>query len=296
MNEGSATSKESEKSCDGICDSCDKRGTCEDPRANEATNRLARIKYKILVGSGKGGVGKSTVAVNLAVALKRRGYKVGLLDADITGPDIPKLLGIEGIQLLSGPNGIEPANADGIKVISMALLLENRDTAVVWRGPMKMAAIKQFLSDVNWGDLDFLIVDLPPGTSDEPISAVQLIPDISGAIVVTTPQEVALLDSRKAVNMFQMMKVPMLGIIENMSGLICPHCGEQIEIFKSGGGKRAAEELGVTFLGAIPMDPEVGNLADQGIAFAGRGTMIQKTFDEIVSRIVERFPMQKAST
>jgi ATP-binding protein involved in chromosome partitioning len=264
--------------------------------ASEVTDRLARIKHKILVGSGKGGVGKSTVAVNLAVALKRRGYRVGLLDADITGPDIPKLLGIEGIPLQSGPNGIEPANADGIKVISMALLLENRDSAVVWRGPMKMAAIKQFISDVNWGDLDFLIVDLPPGTSDEPISAVQLIPDISGAIVVTTPQEVALLDSRKAVNMFQMMQVPMLGIVENMSGLICPHCGEQIEIFKSGGGRRAAEELGVNFLGAIPMDPEVGSLADQGIAFAGRETMVQKAFDEIVSRIVEMLPMQGAGS
>jgi ATP-binding protein involved in chromosome partitioning len=292
MNEGSATSNEPEKSCEGICDSCDKRGTCEDPRASETANRLAKIKHKILVGSGKGGVGKSTIAVNLAVALKRRGFRVGILDADITGPDIPKLLGIEGVPLISGPNGIEPASADGIKVISMALLLENRDSAVVWRGPMKMAAIKQFLSDVNWGDLDFLIVDLPPGTSDEPISAVQLIPDISGAIVVTTPQEVALLDSRKAVKMFQMMQVPMLGIVENMSGLVCPHCGEQIEVFKSGGGKRAAEELGVNFLGAIPMDPEVGSLADQGIAFAGRETLVQKAFDDIVSRIVEMLPMQ----
>jgi ATP-binding protein involved in chromosome partitioning len=295
MSKGSTTANDSEESCDGICDSCDKRDTCDDPRANEATKRLARIKHKILVGSGKGGVGKSTVAVNLAVALKRRGSRVGILDADITGPDIPKLLGIEGVPLQSGPDGIEPADADGIKVISMALLLENRNTAVVWRGPLKMAAIKQFLSDVNWGDLDFLIVDLPPGTSDEPISAVQLIPNISGAIVVTTPQEVALLDSRKAVNMFQMMKVPMLGIVENMSGLICPHCKEKIEIFGSGGGKKAAEELGVNFLGAIPMDPEVGRLADQGIAFAERGTMVQKAFDEIVTRIVETIPMKKAS-
>ena len=293
MKKSSATSNEAEKSCDGSCDSCDERGSCDDPRASEATGRMARIRYKILVGSGKGGVGKSTVSANLAVALKRRGYRVGLLDADITGPDIPKLLGIEDVRLLSGPYGIEPADAEGIKVVSMALLLENRNSAVVWRGPMKMAAIKQFLSDVNWGDLDFLIVDLPPGTSDEPLSAVQLIPDLSGAIVVTTPQEVALLDSRKAVNMFQMMKVPMLGIVENMSGLICPHCGERIEIFKSGGGKRAAEELGVNFLGAIPLDPEVGSLADQGVAFAGRETMVQEPFDEIVSRIVEMLSMQK---
>jgi ATP-binding protein involved in chromosome partitioning len=293
MKTSSDASNEVEKSCDGSCDSCDERNTCDDPRARETADRMARIRYKILVGSGKGGVGKSTVSANLAVALKRRGYRVGLLDADITGPDIPKLLGIEDVRLLSGPDGIEPADAEGIKVISMALLLKNRNSAVVWRGPMKMAAIKQFLSDVNWGDLDFLVVDLPPGTSDEPLSAVQLIPDLSGAIVVTTPQEVALLDSRKAVNMFQMMKIPMLGIIENMSGLICPHCGGRIEIFKSGGGKRAAEELGVNFLGAIPLDPEVGSLADQGVAFAGRETTVQKTFNEIVSGIVEKLSIQK---
>jgi ATP-binding protein involved in chromosome partitioning len=293
MKKSSATSNEAEKSCDGSCDSCDERNTCDDHGAREATDRMARIRYKIIVGSGKGGVGKSTVSANLAVDLKRRGYRVGLLDADITGPDIPKLLGIEDVRLLSGPDGIEPADAEGIKVISMALLLRDRNSAVVWRGPMKMAAIKQFISDVNWGDLDFLIVDLPPGTSDEPLSVVQLIPDLSGAIVVTTPQEVALLDSRKAVNMFQTMKVPMLGIIENMSGLVCPHCGERIEIFKSGGGKRAAEELGVNFLGAIPLDPEVGSLADQGIAFAGRETMVQEAFDEIVSGIVEILSRQK---
>ncbi len=249
---------------------------------------MARIKYKILVGSGKGGVGKSTVAANLAVSLKRRGYRVGLLDADITGPDIPKLLGIEDVRVQEGPEGIEPADAGGIKVISMALFLENRNSALVWRGPMKMAAIKQFLTDINWGDLDFLIVDLPPGTSDEPLSAVQLIPDLSGAIVVTTPQEVALLDSRKAVNMFQVMKAPVLGIVENMSGLICPHCKERIEIFNSGGGMKAAVEMGVDFLGAIPLDPEVGILADQGLAFAGRKTAAQDAFEGIVSRIIEK--------
>ena len=278
----------SEKSCDGTCDSCDKRGTCDDPRAREATDRMARIKYKILVGSGKGGVGKSTVSVNLAAALKRRGYKVGLLDADITGPDIPKLLGIEDVQLTSGPEGIEPANASGLKVISMALLLESRDAAVVWRGPMKMAALKQFLSDVNWGDLDFLIVDLPPGTSDEPISMAQLIPDLDGAIIVTTPQEVALLDSRKAVSMFLNMGVPVLGIVENMSGLICPHCKEVIDVFSRGGGERAAKELGVDFLGAIPLDVEIRKLGDKGLAFEGSETASGKAFDSIVSAIVEK--------
>jgi Mrp family chromosome partitioning ATPase len=249
---------------------------------------MSQIKHKILVASGKGGTGKSTIAANLAVTLRRAGYRVGLLDADITGPDIPRLMGIEDIRLHSGPEGIEPADAEGIKVVSMALLLDSKKSAVVWRGPMKAAAIKQFLSDVNWGDLDFFIVDLPPGTSDEPMSLVQLMPDLSGALVVTTPQGVSLLDSRKAVTMFQDMDVPVLGLIENMSWLSCPRCGEKIEIFKRGNGEAAAKELGVDFLGSIPMDPEVGSLAEQGIAFAGQKTTAQEAFDAIVSRVLEK--------
>ena len=277
------------ESCDGSCESCGERSTCTDPRAQDETSiRMGRIKHKIVVGSGKGGVGKSTVTVNLAVALKRRGYSVGIMDADITGPCIPKLLGVEDKKVRPGEEGIEPVDADGVKVISMALLLESRDSAVVWRGPMKMAALKQFLSEVNWGDLDFLLVDLPPGTSDEPISAVQLIPDLDGAIIVTTPQEVALLDSRKAVNMFLMMKVPVLGIVENMSGLICPHCGERINVFKTGGGERAAKELSVPFLGAIPLDAEIGRLGDLGQVFTGKDTPAAKAFDQIVEAIMQR--------
>ena len=222
------SSEADKKSCNGLCSSCADKGSCDDPRARqkEAEDRMTRIKHKIVIGSGKGGVGKSTVTVNLAASLQSRGFKVGILDADITGPNIPKLLGIEDQKMMAGPEGLEPADAAGIKVVSMALLLKSRDSPVVWRGPMKMAALKQFVSDVNWGDLDFLLVDLPPGTSDEPISVAQLITGLDGAIIVTTPQEVALLDSRKAVNMFLMMDVPMLGIVENMSGLICPHCGE----------------------------------------------------------------------
>lgn len=249
---------------------------------------MAKIKHKIVVGSGKGGVGKSTVTVNLAAALQGRGYKVGILDADITGPNIPKLLGIEDQQLISGPNGLEPANASGLKVISMALLLKSRDSAVVWRGPMKMAALKQFISDVNWGDLDFLLVDLPPGTSDEPISASQLISGLDGAIVVTTPQEVALLDSRKAVNMFRLMDVRVLGVVENMSGLVCPHCGEKIEVFKTGGGERAARELDVPFLGAIPLDAEIGRLGDMGQTFTAKDTPAAAAFDKVVGAILTR--------
>lgn len=276
--------------CDGSCGSCQEKESCTDPRALqlETEDRMAKIKHKIVVGSGKGGVGKSTVTVNLAVALQGRGYKVGILDADITGPNIPKLLGIEDQHLMPGPNGLEPANANGLKVISMALLLKSRDSAVVWRGPMKMAALKQFISEVNWGDLDFLLVDLPPGTSDEPISAVQLISGLDGAIVVTTPQEVALLDSRKAVNMFRLMEVRVLGVVENMSGLVCPHCGERIEVFKTGGGERAARELNVPFLGAIPLDAEIGRLGDMGQTFTTKETQAAKAFDQVVGAILAR--------
>lgn len=277
------------KSCDGICSSCAERKSCDDPRAGDfkTKERMKRIKYKIVIGSGKGGVGKSTVAVNLAAALQKMGYKVGILDADITGPNIPKLLGIEGRKLMSGEEGLEPADAGGIKVVSMALLLRSPDSPVVWRGPMKMAALKQFVSEVNWGELDFLLVDLPPGTGDEPISIAQLILGMDGVIIVTTPQEVALLDSRKAVNMFLMMDVPVLGIIENMSGMICPHCGGRIDVFKTGGAEKAATELNVPFLGAIPLDAEIGRLGDQGLSFEGKEMAASEAFDAIVSRILE---------
>ena len=260
-----------------------------DKSAHCKVDRMARIKHKIIIASGKGGVGKSTVSVNLARALQMKGMRVGILDADITGPDIPKLLGIEEAKLTQGQEGIEPAQAGGIKAASMALILSSRDSPVVWRGPMKMAAIKQFIQDVSWGDLDFLLIDLPPGTSDEPLSVVQLIPELAGAIIVTTPQEVALLDSRKAVNMVKAMKLPVLGIMENMSGLICPHCGESISVFGAGGGERMAEEMDVPFLGAIPMDPGVCALGDSGSTFVQSETKAGGSFNRIVERLLEMF-------
>jgi ATP-binding protein involved in chromosome partitioning len=271
------------------CDACAKRGSCQDQSEEKecAALRMARINYKLIIASGKGGVGKSTVSVNLAKALQAKGFRVGLLDADITGPDIPKLLGIENRRLVQGPEGIEPADAEQIKVASMALVLSSPDSAVVWRGPMKMAAIKQFIQDVNWGSLDLLIIDLPPGTSDEPLSVLQLIPDLAGAIIVTTPQEVSLLDSRKAVNMVKSMKLPVLGIVENMSGLICPHCKETINIFSTGGGRRMAEEMDVPFLGAIPIDSEVSALGDQGKTFVETNTAAGESFRRIVDRLLE---------
>lgn len=250
---------------------------------------MAKIKHKIIIASGKGGVGKSTVSVNLARALQMKGLSVGILDADITGPDIPKLLGIEKARLKQGQEGIEPAKADGIKAASMALILSSRETPVVWRGPMKMAAIKQFIQDVNWGELDFLLIDLPPGTSDEPLSVVQLIPELAGAIIVTTPQEVALLDSRKAVNMVKAMKIPVLGIVENMSGLICPHCNEGISIFGAGGGRGMAEEMNVPFLGAIPIDPAVCALGDRGRSFVQSEIPAKGSFGQIVEKLLAIF-------
>jgi Mrp family chromosome partitioning ATPase len=213
------------------------------------------------------------------------GFKVGILDADITGPNIPKLLGIEDQSLVMGDEGIRPADAGGIKAASMALVLSSTDSPVVWRGPMKMAAIKQFIQDVDWGKLDFLIIDLPPGTSDEPLSVVQLIPDLAGAIIVTTPQEVSLLDSRKAVNMVKTMKLPVIGIIENMAGLMCPHCHQRIDIFQSGGGERMAEEMNVRFLGSIPIDPQVCSLGDAGQTFVEGETPAADIFRLIVERL-----------
>ncbi len=229
--------------------------------------RMRNIKHKIIVMSGKGGVGKSSLAANLAVALAADS-KVGLLDADVTGPDIPKLMGVEDAHIISGDQGIEPAvGPNGVKVISMAQLLVGRDTPVIWRGPLKIKAIKQMMIDVNWGDLDFMVIDLPPGTSDEPLSIAQEIPEADGAVVVTTPQEISLLDVRKSIAFAQAVRLPILGVVENMSGLVCPHCGKTVDVFKRGGGEAAAKELGLPFLGRIPLDPRIVIGGDEGRPF-----------------------------
>ncbi len=223
------------------------------------------VKHVILVLSGKGGVGKSTVSVNLAYALSAHGRNVGLLDLDIHGPDIPKMLGIEDQRPAVLEKIIEPVHVTGtLAVMSMAFLLPDTSSPVVWRGPMKMNAIRQFLSDVNWGTLDYLIVDLPPGTGDEALSIIQLAPNVQGAVIVTTPQDVAVLDAVKAVKFIEKLDLPVIGIIENMSGMICPHCGGAVNLFGRGGGRKAAEELGVPYLGAIPLDPEMVKAGDEG--------------------------------
>jgi len=228
--------------------------------------RMSRIKHKIVVMSGKGGVGKSSVATNLACVLAESG-PTGLVDADVTGPDIAKLMGVEDAQVKATDTGLEPTTGPaGVRVISMAQMID-RDTAVVWRGPLKIKALKQMLSDVEWGDLDYLVIDLPPGTSDEPLSVAQEIPDADGAVVVTTPQEVSLLDVRKSIAFARAVKMDILGVIENMSGFVCPHCGKQTDIFKVGGGEAAAKELGLPFLGRIPLDPRIVIGGDAGRPF-----------------------------
>jgi Mrp family chromosome partitioning ATPase len=254
-------------------------------------DRLHTIKHRIMVMSGKGGVGKSTVSVNLAWALAQRGYEVGLLDADIHGPNIPLMLGVEGRHLAMSPDGIEPLKVrPGMKVVSMSFLLQSSDTPVIWRGPLKMGALRQFLSEVNWGKLDFLVVDLPPGTGDEPLSIAQLIKKMDGSLIVTTPQDVALLDSRKSVNFSKKLGVPVIGIIENMGGLICPHCGEVVNLFKVGGGEKAARELEVPFLGRIPLDPQVVELGDEGKTLVGEipDSPVSRAFQTIVDGVLEK--------
>jgi len=232
-------------------------------------DNMARIKHKVVVMSGKGGVGKSTVSTNLAFGLSREGRKVGLLDTDIHGPSLGKMLGIEGQFLRPSEKGMGllPVEVANIKVVTMASLLQDADAPVIWRGPLKMGAIKQFLGEIEWGDQDYLIIDSPPGTGDEPLSVCQLIPEAAGSIIVTTPQDVALIDSRKTVKFSQALKIPVLGIIENMSGLKCPHCGKEINLFKVGGGEKAAANMGMDFLGRIPIEPDIVIASDEGRAY-----------------------------
>lgn len=277
------------------CSVCDQKDTCDTRRkmAHEErilNEKMKKIKYKIMVMSGKGGVGKSTVAANLAVRFALDGYKVGLLDADIHGPNIPKMLGMNQSQILAAADGhsmLPPEAVPGLKVLSMGMLLGDQDVPVVWRGPLKHSAIKQFLAEADWGELEFLLVDLPPGTGDEPLSVAQVIKGKAGAIIVTTPQEVALLDSRKAVTFSRMLKTPVLGIIENMSGFICPHCGKSVDIFKVGGGEKAARELNVDFLGRIPLDPRIVETCDNGKPFilSSNTSEAARRFDEIAKKV-----------
>jgi ATP-binding protein involved in chromosome partitioning len=263
-----------------------------DEGAQRVKLKMAKIKHKIAVISGKGGVGKSTVTANLAMAFATHGYvnSVGILDADITGPCIPKILGIHGQRLQSGPPGIFPVTGHlGMKVVSMDFLLPTEESPVIWRGPLKMKAIQQFLSDIVWGELDFLFIDLPPGTGDEPLSVMQLLPEMDGVVIVTIPSEVSQIVVKKAVTFAKHLNIPIIGVLENMSGFICPKCGEKVDIFKAGGGEKIAKDLAVPYLGKIPIDPEICRDSDRGSPFIieHSNSPASKAFMDIVKKVEE---------
>ncbi|WP_300916512.1 Mrp/NBP35 family ATP-binding protein [uncultured Desulfovibrio sp.] len=244
-------------------------GNCNDQFAlqdKRIAQTLGGIRHKIFVMSGKGGVGKSSVTVNTAAALASRGHKVGILDVDMHGPSVPNLLGLKGSVEIDAATGLMlPAVCnDNLSVISMDSLLEDRDQAILWRGPKKSSAIRQFLADVKWGALDYLLIDSPPGTGDEHMTVLKSIPDAQ-CVVVTTPQEISLADVRKAINFLQYADAAILGMVENMSGLVCPNCGTEIDLFKKGGGRELAKSCGIPFLGSIPLDPATVVAADRGV-------------------------------
>src|ERR1700726_2108893 len=249
---------------------------------------LPGVAHVVAIGSGKGGVGKTTVAVNLAVALGKLGYKVGLIDADIYGPNVPMMLGVSRQPNVVGENRIEPILSHGVKFISVGLISPG-DKPMVMRGPMLHQIIRQFLQQVEWGELDYLIVDLPPGTGDVVISLVQTVP-LTGAVVVSTPSDVSLQDARKALEMFAQVNVEVLGIVENMSHFTCPHCSQVIDIFSKGGAERTAQQFNVPFLGSIELDPEIRHGGDHGlpIVLAGEGNAHARQFIEVARKVAER--------
>ncbi len=256
----------------------------------QLAQRMCQITHKIMVLSGKGGVGKSTVAVNLAVTLSTQGYRVGLLDVDMHGPSVPQLLHLEGHQIQGTEGALLPVEySDHLKVISIGFLLRERNDAVIWRGPMKHNMIKQFLKDVEWGELDYLIIDSPPGTGDEPLCVCQLIENPEGAIIVTTPQEVALADVRKSITFCQQLQIPVLGVLENMRGFVCPKCGEVTDVFRSADAESMAAEMGVPFLGSVPLDPSIGIACDEGTPHVVRnaGSETAQAFARAISGLIK---------
>ena len=263
-----------------------KQGGSED---SKLADRMQKIGRKILVLSGKGGVGKSTVAANLAAAIAREGKKVGLLDIDIHGPSIPTLMGLSGSRVGDDGKSLLPLQVgDNLKVMSIAFLLGSNDDAVIWRGPMKYTVINQFLGEVEWGELDYMVVDSPPGTGDEPLSVAQLIGQPSSAVIVTTGQDLAVADVRRCVSFCRTLKLPIIGLIENMSGFMCPSCGKQIDLFKAGGGEKLAADMDVPFLGKIPFDNEIVSSGDDGKPFVNRAdeSVSSSAFSDIVKKIL----------
>ncbi len=258
-------------------------------------DRMALIKHKIAVISGKGGVGKSTVTVNLATAYAMQGKHVGILDADIHGPSVPRLLGLDGKHAKVGPTGVFPVEGPlGIKVMSIDFFMAEQQPTI-WRGPLKMRAIKQFLTEIVWGELDFLFIDLPPGTGDEPLSIAQLLPEMDGVVIVTMPSVLSSSIVKKAITFAHTVKLRIIGVVENMSGFVCPHCGKKTEIFQSGGGAAMAKDAGVTFLGSIPIDPKVGVDSDKGKPFvqSQKDSAAAKAFMEVVNGVEQYLTKNK---
>jgi ATP-binding protein involved in chromosome partitioning len=274
-------------------------GSCQDSHGNQGSEasddvqvreQLSRIKHKLLVMSGKGGVGKSSVATYLAVGLAKAGHRVGLLDVDLHGPSIARMLGVSGMFAVGEDQRMIPHDCnDRLRMVSMQCLLDDPDTAVIWRGPVKHGVIRQFITDVDWGDLDFLIIDSPPGTGDEPLSVAQTIPDAQ-AIIVTTPQEVALADVRKSINFCRQVKLSILGLVENMSGFVCPHCDRSVPLFGTGGGAKTAGQMQVPFLGSLPFDSRVVEAGDLGKTLLDRQdrTPFLNALEQMLKEILDR--------
>ena len=276
--------------------SCPSQGGQQDMAARQKLEdeaiklSLSKIKHKIFVLSGKGGVGKSSVSANLAASLSKKGYKTGLMDVDVHGPSIAQMLGLTELLDISDNKFLMPKQINGnLKVVSVQALMQDKDQAIIWRGPAKTGMIRQFVSSVDWGELDFLIIDAPPGTGDEPLTVVQTIPEALG-IIVTTPQEVALADIRKSISFCKTVHLKTLGIVENMAGFKCPHCNEPIDLFSSGGGEKTAKAQGLTFLGSIPFDTDVVISGDSGIPIMlqDKETRFSKGFDTIVENIIKQ--------
>jgi Mrp family chromosome partitioning ATPase len=270
-------------------DEANKKQKSKDEQDVALKDSLSRIKNKLVVMSGKGGVGKTSASVNLSIALARLGYRVGLMDVDLHGPDVPRVLGLMGMIGLSPNHKLDPMRFnDNLKVVSIESLTPSKDEAIIWRGPIKFSAIRQFIADVEWGELDFLLIDAPPGTGDEPLTVAQTIPD-ARAVIVTTPQEVSLADVRKSISFCRTVKMAIFGLVENMSGYICPHCGEQVDLFGSGGGERTAKDAAIPFLGRIPFDPQVVTCADGGKSYqdAYPDSPVTQAYETIALRIGE---------
>jgi ATP-binding protein involved in chromosome partitioning len=268
-------------------DAAEKQKKAQAEQDASVHSSLQKIKKKFVVLSGKGGVGKTSTSVNLAMALAQKKFDVGIMDVDLHGPDVPRMLGLKGMLGLSKNNKLDPMRySDNLKAISIESLIASKDDAVIWRGPLKYSAIRQFIGEVDWGELDFLIIDSPPGTGDEPLTVAQTISDAQ-AIIVTTPQEVALADVRKSINFCRTLKMEIFGLIENMSGFTCPHCNKMVELFGSGGGEKTARDMGIQFLGRIPFDPNFVSCGDNGISFQEKymDSQVTKVFSEIADKL-----------